>query len=75
LVSSVVKKVKLAGCWWLMPVILAAQEAEVVQGQPRQKSKTLSQKYPTPKKGWWIHSNNRVNSNPNTTQKKTTIIK
>jgi hypothetical protein len=33
-------KISMPGCWWLMPIILAAQEAEIrrftVQGQPRQ---------------------------------------
>jgi hypothetical protein len=43
------KKKFLARCWWLTPVILAAQEAEIrritVQSQPRQiVYKTLSQK-------------------------------
>jgi hypothetical protein len=46
------RKPKEAGCWWLTPVIVATQEAEIrkimVRSQPRQiVSKTLSQKYPT----------------------------
>jgi hypothetical protein len=45
----IIKTEKEAGHQWLMPVILAAQEAEiriVVQGQPRQiVLETLSQKY------------------------------
>jgi hypothetical protein len=49
------KKLKLAGHWWLTPVILATQEAEirriVVQSQPRQIiHETLSQKNPSQKK-------------------------
>jgi hypothetical protein len=45
-----------ARCWWLPPVILATQEAEIrritVQGQPGQiVHKTLSRK--NTKKGWW----------------------
>jgi hypothetical protein len=44
-----------AWCWWITPVILASQEAEirriVVQGPPRQiVQETLSQKYSTQKK-------------------------
>jgi hypothetical protein len=40
---------RLAKCWWLTPIILATQEAEIrrieVQSQPRQiVCKTLSQK-------------------------------
>jgi hypothetical protein len=43
---------------WLTPVIPATQEAEIrrieVQSQLRQiVHETLSQKYPTHKKGWW----------------------
>jgi hypothetical protein len=44
-----------AGHWWLMPVILATQGAEirrvVVRSQPRQiVPKPLSPKYPTPER-------------------------
>jgi hypothetical protein len=46
----------LAGHWWLTPVILASQEAEIrwimVRSQPRQTVyETLSQKNSTQKKG------------------------
>jgi hypothetical protein len=45
----------LAGRWWLTPVMLATQEAEIrrimVQSQPRQiVCETLSQKHPTQKR-------------------------
>jgi hypothetical protein len=49
----------LARCWWLMPVILVTQEAEirriVVQSQPGQivVHETLSQKKKNHKKVWW----------------------
>jgi hypothetical protein len=50
------KKLNVIGHWWLMPVILAIQEAEirriVVRSQPRQiVCETLSQKSPSSKKG------------------------
>jgi hypothetical protein len=48
-------KVKRARCWWLIPIILVTQEAEIrsitVRSQPWQiVCNTLSQKYPTCKK-------------------------
>jgi hypothetical protein len=48
----------LAGHWWLSPIILATQEAEIrriaVPSQPGQiDCETLSQKCPTQKKDWW----------------------
>jgi hypothetical protein len=61
-----------------MSVILATQEAEIrrikVQSQPGQiANKTLSQKYPTQKKGWQSGSNaecEALSSNPGTAKKK-----
>jgi hypothetical protein len=48
-------KNKEAGCWWLTPIILATQEAEIrrimVGSQPRQiVYETLSQKSPSQKR-------------------------
>jgi hypothetical protein len=51
---STIKKSE-ARCWWLMPVILSIQEAEIrrilVQSQSREiVLETLSQKYPSQKR-------------------------
>jgi hypothetical protein len=69
------KKNKVAGCWWLMPVILASQETEirriVVQSQPRKiVHKTLSRKYPS-QKGLeeWLKVKT-LRSSPSTSKKK-----
>jgi hypothetical protein len=48
------KKEKTTGCWWLMPIILATQEAEIrritVQNQPLQiVHQILSQENPSQK--------------------------
>jgi hypothetical protein len=55
------KVLTIAGCWWLTPAILAIQEADVrrtaLRSQPGQIVwETLSQKSPSPKKGWWSGS-------------------
>jgi hypothetical protein len=47
-----------AGHWWLIPIILATQEAEIrritVGSQPGEIiHKTLSRKNPSQKNGWW----------------------
>jgi hypothetical protein len=49
IIPSSFKNYALAGCWWLMPVILVTQEAEIrrilVQSHPRQiVGETLSRK-------------------------------
>jgi hypothetical protein len=60
--GELLKPTDVAESQWLMPVILATQEAEirriVGQSQPGQIiHKTLSQKNPTTKKlGWWSGS-------------------
>jgi hypothetical protein len=58
LVPHVNLKNEFARCQWLLPVILAAQEAEIrrikVQSQAGQiVHETLCQKKPFTKKGWW----------------------
>jgi hypothetical protein len=58
----------LAECWWLTAVTLATQEVEI--------RRTLSQKNPSQKKGWWNGSKYRPSSNPSTTKiNKILIIK
>jgi hypothetical protein len=52
---------KQAGCWWLIPIILVTQEAEIrritVESQPGQiDHETLSGKNHHKKKGWWSDS-------------------
>jgi hypothetical protein len=73
-----------AGCWWLMTVILATQETEkriAIWGQPRQiVCEILSWKEPTQKKYWWsvqvverLPSKCEVpNSNPSTAKNQKT---
>jgi hypothetical protein len=68
---------KLARCWWLTPVILATQEAEIwritVRSQPRQivHLDLISKKKPSQKMGvveWFKVL--ALSSNPSTTKKK-----
>jgi hypothetical protein len=69
----------LAGCWWLTPVILATQEAEIrrtkVQSQSQQiVHKTLSQNYPS-QKGLveWLKVKAQ-SSSPRTSKKKKRFV-
>jgi hypothetical protein len=66
---SEIKNEIMDGCWWLIPVILAPQEAEIgrimVQSQFRQiVHKSLPQKYPTytltHTKGWQSGSSGKA---------------
>jgi hypothetical protein len=63
--SRTVRKHSLYWHWWLAPIILATQEAEIrritVPSHPWQiVHETLSQKYSTPKRGWWSGSSGRA---------------
>jgi hypothetical protein len=71
----IIKFSNMAGCQWLMPIILATQEAEIrrikARTQPGQiVCETLSQKNHDKKKGWWSGSRCRPSSNPSTAKKK-----
>jgi hypothetical protein len=83
LVPSISIKGLLTGCWWLTPVILATQEAQIkriaVQSQLGQIIQgTLSRKYPTQNRAGGVAQGvqhlpgncETLNSNPSTAKKK-----
>jgi hypothetical protein len=53
-----------AGCWWLMPIILATQEAKIrwntIEASPGKKLRRPYTKKSITKKGWWSGSNGRI---------------
>jgi hypothetical protein len=86
-ISHCIKIFHLAGSWWIMPIILVTQEAEIrrilIQGQSTQTvNETISPKYPTQKRTGGVTqvveclpSNcENLNSNPSTIKKKIHLL-
>jgi hypothetical protein len=77
--TSTYKNCDWAQCWWLTPVILAIQDAEIrriaVKSELRQiVHKTLSQEKSITRKGWWSDSRCRPWVQTLVLQKKNIVI-